>query len=263
MSEPAVGQPGMHPPTPVREAATVILLRDGDEGLEAWLLTRVSQMAFAAGMTVFPGGRVDPTDADLPMGGQTLPHVLARLGGDEASSRALIGAAVRETFEETGVLLTSPPADLAGRRADVERHELTIADQLGENHLTIDVDAVVPWGRWVTPPGEARRYDTRFFAAELPAGAQAVTGTSEAVASGWVLAREALTQAESGHRKLLPPTVVTLATIAEHETVADVFAAAAGRSMAPIQPTLNVEGERVFADLGDGTRVEVPRSMFR
>jgi 8-oxo-dGTP pyrophosphatase MutT (NUDIX family) len=98
---------------PVRDAASVVLLRDGPGGtggvgIQAWLLTRVTQMAFAAGMSVFPGGRVDDTDGGLPFSGAACTEVAARFGCTEALACALLGAAVRETFEETGVLLSVP-----------------------------------------------------------------------------------------------------------------------------------------------------------
>lgn len=258
-----MSEPRPHPPVGVRDAATVVLLRDGDEGLKVWLMTRVRQMAFAAGMSVFPGGRVDPDDADLPLTGSSLPSVLDRLGGDSPAARALVAAAVRETFEETGVLLTDPAAELAGFRAAVETHELAFAELLLRHGLTIDADAVAPWARWVTPEGEARRYDTRFFVAGLPDGAHAVTGTTEAAAGGWIPVRTALAEVEAGERLMLPPTVVTTAALARYSTVAEVFAAAASRSMDPVEPTLRVEGDRVFADLGDGTSLPVPRVMLR
>ena len=258
-----MSEPRFHEPVAVRDAATVVLLRDGDQGIELWLMTRVPQMAFAAGMSVFPGGRVDPGDADLPITGASLPGVLERIGGDPSVARALVAAAIRETFEETGVLLTTPPADLVGSRAAVEAHELTFADLLAEHGLMADADAVAPWARWVTPAGEARRYDTRFFVAGLPAGARAVTGTTEAAASGWMPVRAALAEVEAGDRLMLPPTIVTTAALADYASVAEVFAAAASRSMDPVEPTLRVEGEQVFADLGDGTSLPVPRAMLR
>ena len=100
----------MTEPVPIRDAATVVLLRDGADGVDVWLLTRVDQMVFAAGTTVFPGGRVDSADSGLPWSGRPPDVLAARLGCDALVARALVGAAVRETFEEAGVLLTDPPA---------------------------------------------------------------------------------------------------------------------------------------------------------
>jgi 8-oxo-dGTP pyrophosphatase MutT (NUDIX family) len=128
---------------PVRDAATVVLLRDGSDGagIEAWLLTRVTQMAFAAGMTVFPGGRVDDADSALPLVGGDFARLAARFGCSEDVARALVGAAARETFEETGVLLTVPSADLSGARSDVELGRVSFGELLRANGLSVDAPA--------------------------------------------------------------------------------------------------------------------------
>src|SRR6266536_2037634 len=215
----------------IRDASTVVLLRDGATGIEAWLLTRVGQMAFAAGMTVFPGGRVEESDADLPWAGP--PPVDA----------APVGAAVRETFEETGVLLGVPGLDLRTERADVEAGRTSFGDLLRAHRRTVDASALHPWARWVTPEGESRRYDTRFFVAALPDGAEPADVTSEAVRAGWVSVADALAQHARGDRLLMPPTLVTLRSVAAFPTVADVIAAAATQSLEPVRPVL--EGDHV------------------
>ena len=247
---------------PIRDAATVVLLRDGAVGVEAWMLTRVQQMVFAAGMSVFPGGRVDDADADLPFAPGAADGVAARFGCDEAQARALLGAAVRETFEETGVLLTAPAADLSGARADVELGRVPFGDLLRFNGLTIDAGALRPWARWITPPGEVRRYDTRFFVGALPDGADARNVTSESSAAAWIGVGEALEQLQRGDRGMLPPTMATLASLVRFTTVAGVLDAAAARSLAPIQPSVRVDGERIIAELPDGSTFELPRSLF-
>src|SRR4051794_22481271 len=170
---------------PISDAATVVLLRDGADGVEAWLLTRVTQMVFAAGMTVFPGGRLHDEDASLPVSGAGAVLLAARSGCDDATARALVGAAVRETFEETGVLLTVPNADLGEARADVESGRVSFGELLRANGLAVDGDAVRPWSRWVTPVGEVRRYDTRFFLAALPDSADAQDVTTESSEASW------------------------------------------------------------------------------
>jgi 8-oxo-dGTP pyrophosphatase MutT (NUDIX family) len=247
----------------VRDAATVVLLRDGPGGVEAWLLTRTAQMVFAAGMTVFPGGRVDPADADLPWRGRPPEEVAVRLGTDAASARVLVGAAVRETFEETGVLLTVPPADLTGATtaaADVEAGRASFGRLLREHGLAIDADALRPWARWVTPVGEVRRYDTRFFVAGLPPGATPIDLSSESSTAGWLPVREALTEGERGERLLMPPTAAALRSVGAHGTVAAVLAAAGARDLAPVRPVLrhDADGPRVL--LPDGTTVPRPSS---
>jgi 8-oxo-dGTP pyrophosphatase MutT (NUDIX family) len=228
--------------TPVRDAATVVLLRDaaGGGGVEVWLLTRVRQMAFAAGMSVFPGGRVDPKDAELPIVGADIAAVAARFGCAEATAHALVGAAARETFEEAGVLLAVPPVDLAGARADVEAGRVGFGDLLREHGAAVDGAAVRPWARWVTPVGEPRRYDTRFFVAALPSGAQAVDDTTESSAAEWLSPAVALEQAQRGERRLMPPTLKTITSLLPFGSAAEALAAAEERVIDPIRPTLQV-----------------------
>src|SRR5882757_2828013 len=225
----------------IRDAATVILLRDGAAGVEAWLLTRVAQMAFAAGMTVFPGGRVEDSDASLPW------------AGPPPEDATVVGAAVRETFEETGVLLGGPLLDLRAARADVEAGRVPFGDLLRSHGVDVDASALHPWARWVTPEGESRRYDTRFFVAALPDGAEPEDVTSEAARAGWVNAAEALAENDRGERRMLPPTLVNLRAIAEHDSVAGVIAAAPGRSLAPIHPVLRIDDDGVRIELPDGS----------
>jgi len=246
----------------VRDAATVVLLRDGAGGIEAWLLTRVRQMVFAAGMTVFPGGRVDDADADLPFAPGAAEEVATRFGCDETAARALLGAAVRETFEETGVLLTTPVADLSGARTDVEAGRVSFGDLLRTNGLTISRDVLHPWSRWITPPGEVRRYDTRFFVGALPDGAEAQDVTTESSEASWVGVGAALEQAQRGERGLMPPTLMTLASLLSFRTVAEALDSAATRSLDAIAPTVRRDGERFLAELPDGSSFELPRSLF-
>jgi 8-oxo-dGTP pyrophosphatase MutT (NUDIX family) len=251
---------------PIRDAATVVLLRDGldESGLEVWLLTRVTQMAFAAGMTVFPGGRVDAADAELPFAGTASTDVAARFDCAESLARALLGAAVRETFEETGVLLTVPEADLSGRRADVEDGRIGFGELLSEHGLRVDADGLRPWARWVTPAGESRRYDTRFFVGALPPGSEAMNVTTESSAAAWIGVGAALEQTQRGERMMLPPTLSTMASLVPYATVAEVLAAADARSLDPVRPHIRVTAEgEVFADLPDGSSVSIPRSMIR
>ncbi len=247
---------------PVRDAATVVLLRDGADGLETWLLTRVTQMAFAAGMTVFPGGRVDDADAALPMAGD-VAAVAARLGCPDELARALVGAAVRETFEETGVLLSVPPAtptmSSPEDRADVESGRLAFGDLLARHDLSVDVSAVAPWSRWVTPEGESRRYDTRFFVGTLPEGAEPADVTTESSAAAWLPIGTALEQAQRGERKILPPTMVTLLAIQACGTVDEVLRAAPAQAMEPVRPTLRVDDDgSVTVTLPDGAVHSLP-----
>ena len=247
----------------IRDAATVVLLRDGASGIEAWLLTRLAALAFAGGMAVFPGGRVDPDDAALPFPPGAAAPFAARLGCDEAAARMLVGAAVREVFEETEVLLTTPVADLAEARADVEAGRLRFGDLLRAHDLTVDPSGLRPWARWITPAMETRRYDARFFVAALPDGAEPRDVTSESSSAGWFPVGAALEQAQRGELGMLPPTIATLASLSAFGSVADALAAAEGRTLEPVQPTV-VRGPGGYrAELPDGTSFPVPASMFR
>jgi 8-oxo-dGTP pyrophosphatase MutT (NUDIX family) len=247
---------------PVRDAATVVLLRDGDTGPETWLLTRHTDMVFAAGMSVFPGGRIAAADADLPFGG-ALDDVARQLDCDVAAARTLVGAAVRETFEETGLLLTVPTADLAGARAEVEAGRASFGDLLREHGLAVDAAAVRPWSRWVTPAGEVRRYDARFFVCAVAPEAGLRDVTTESSEADWVPVAVALDQARRGERGLMPPTLVTLGEIGRYKTVAEVLAAAAGRTLEPTRPQLAIASDgSVSVSLPDGTVLPIPRSLL-
>ena len=244
---------------PIWKAATVALLRDGNagDGMEVWLLTRVARMAFASGMTVFPGGRVDDADPALPWSGRDAAEFAADFGCDVEQARALVGAAVRETFEETGVLITSPPAELAHAQPEVEAGRLAFGDLLRANRLAIDADAVHPWARWITPEGESRRYDTHFFVAPLPESAKAADLSTESSVAAWLPVAHAIAERQAGERQMLPPTIAVLTSLSGYSTVADVLAASAGRSLDPVEPKIRIADDRIYVDLPDGTSMQL------
>lgn len=248
---------------PVRDAATVILLRDGQRGIEAWLMTRATQMVFAAGMAVFPGGRVDDADADLPFVTDSEFSAAQAMGCEPAQARALLGAAIRETFEETGVLLTAPSADLSVERAAVEAGERRFGDVLREHGLRADPRSLYPWARWVTPAGEVRRYDTRFFVCALPDGAQPQDLTTESSSAGWFAPQDAIMLAERGELGLLPPTLVNLASVAQFATVTEAVATAAARALEPVQARLTRLDGQLAVELPDGTLMSIPEDLVR
>jgi 8-oxo-dGTP pyrophosphatase MutT (NUDIX family) len=241
------------PPVVPTDAATVILVRDGVSGLEAFLLRRVIGMAFAGGMTAFPGGGVDRRDADASVAwnGPDASWWASRFGCDPAMARALVCSAVRETFEESGVLLAGP--DAAGvvsdarpfhdARKDLVERKYSLAQFLAANTLVLRADLLRPWANWVTPAEESRRYDTRFFLAAMPAGQHADGATTEAQDVAWQRPAEALRDWEEGRRGLLPPTWMVLAELNEHPTVAS--AMAAERTVDKIIPKLVRDGMRV------------------
>lgn len=231
-------QAGRTQPPPVRHAATVVVLRDHPEqGLQAFMLRRVASMAFAPGAYVFPGGSVDPRDGEASIGwvGPSPRQWGEAFGADETVARELVCAAVRETFEETQVLLAGPTAETvvddtrgddweADRKALVDRSQ-SLAEFLNRRGLLLRADLLRPWGHWITPVVETRRYDTRFFVAAIPAGQRARDVSTEADKVAWVRPAEAVQRALRGEWALLPPTLATLSELAEYDTVADVLAA--------------------------------------
>ncbi|WP_326819359.1 NUDIX hydrolase [Streptosporangium sp. NBC_01756] len=219
-------------PVPARDAATVVLLR---EGVEVYLLRRKASMAFAAGAYVFPGGSVDPRDADhaIAWAGPSPAEWGAVFRADERIARALVCAAVRETFEESGVLLagTSPEsvvADTTGDAWEADRlalidRSLSFADFLDRRGLVLRADLLRPWAHWITPEIEHRRFDTRFFVAALPPGQRTRDVGGEADQVVWVRPADAIDQSKNGQIFLMPPTHRTLGELCDHQTVAGVL----------------------------------------
>jgi 8-oxo-dGTP pyrophosphatase MutT (NUDIX family) len=219
------------PATP-RDAATVMLLRPAAAvaGVEVLMLRRVAAMKFAPGAYVFPGGSVDPADYGVQVGwhGPDPAEFGARLGASAEMARALVCAAVRETFEEAGVLLAGAPdggplADPSGPswaadRAALTTGQLTLAELLSRRGLVLRADLLVPWARWVTPEGEPRRFDARFFAAALPAGQVATGHAAESDHIAWLRPGDAIESARAGQISLLPPTATTLHDFAVAES---------------------------------------------
>ena len=212
-------------PVAPRDAATVMLLRPAVQaggGMEVYMLRRRSSMAFAPGAYVFPGGSVDAADGDedVAWAGPDAAEWARLLDAPPALARALVCAAVRETFEESGVLLAGPDrATMLPRTGDegweADRRallagSLSLAELLRRRGLVLRSDLLRPWSRWITPVTEERRFDTRFFAAALPGGQHARDVSGEADETAWLEPGEALAAAGRGEIALWPPTAVTL-----------------------------------------------------
>lgn len=253
-------EPGRAPEP--RMAATVMFVRDGDSGPEVFMLRRVVTMAFAPSTWVFPGGGVDPRDAahDLPWAGPPASEWAAELQTSESAARELVAAAVREVFEECGVLLAGPSpdsviGDVSGRdwhdrrRALLER-DLSLAEVLIEQGLAIRSDLLSYRAHWITPEFESRRYDTRFFAAAVPTGQRADDQTTEADTSAWVRPAELIDQFRSSEALVLPPTLVCLEQLAGAASAADFLTERP--AIAPVLPVLRL------ADDGAVLRAELP-----
>ncbi|MDQ1009329.1 8-oxo-dGTP pyrophosphatase MutT (NUDIX family) [Streptomyces sp. V4I23] len=243
------------PVTPKR-AATVMLLRDAADGPAVHMLRRRTSMAFAGGAYAYPGGGVDPRD-DRPVGwaGPSLETWARRLGTDTASAQAIVCAAVRETYEEAGVLLAGPtPGTVVGdttgddweadRQALVDR-DVSFAEFLDRRGLVLRSDLLGAWARWITPEFEPRRYDTWFFVAALPEGQRTRNASTEAESTVWIRPADATAGYDKGELLMMPPTIATLRTLRQYETAAQALEAAAGQDMAPVLANARLEGGEV------------------
>ncbi len=259
---------GLTPAEP-RNAATVVLLRgapDAATGPEVYLLRRQTSMAFAAGMCVFPGGSVDPRDFDTEAAwaGPGPEEWASRLGTDEATARALVCAAVRETFEESGVLLAGPSAasvveDTTGAdweedRVALEAHELSMSEFLDRRRLVLRTDLLGAWSGWLTPVFEPRRFRTWFFVAVLPPGQRTRDVSTESSTVQWTGALDAAAAVDAGQLLMMPPTYVTCLEVGLHSSPAEVLVAAADRGPVEIF-TPEVEGDGDTATLSIPDRV--------
>jgi 8-oxo-dGTP pyrophosphatase MutT (NUDIX family) len=241
-----------------RDASTVVLLRDGDGepgGLEVYLLRRVDQMAFAGGFCVFPGGGVDKRDFDHEIGwaGPSPAEWATLLGTTEPHARALVCAAVRETFEESGVLLAGPTAssvvadttgeDWEADRRALEARELSFTAFLAGRGLVLRTDLLAFWGSWITPVFEPRRYDTRFFVAALPEGQVTRDVSSESSHVLWKPVREVIADVDADRLAMLPPTYATCLELYSARSVASAIASAQSRDRTPILPEMQIDDD--------------------
>lgn len=216
------------PAVEVRPAATVVLLRPGPAGIEALLTRRPTTMAFAGDMHVFPGGRVDAADADPELHARSAlsaDAAAAALGGDLAPEVALAAhiAAIRELFEEAGVLLADGAAStarLGEARTALLRGETDLPALARDLDLRLRADLLIPLSRWVTPPGYQRRFDARFFAAALPDGVEPSFEGGEVVAHAWHRPTDALAAMADGRLAMWLPTSTTLQQL-EHVSATD------------------------------------------
>ncbi|MEY2571439.1 MAG: hypothetical protein QOE63_1789 [Acidimicrobiaceae bacterium] len=233
--------PGADGVVPIRPAATVLLLRDGERGLEVLLLRRTTEAVFSPGAHVFPGGAVDDADrapdAAAVCGGFTDAAASAALGIEDGGLAYYV-AAVRECFEEAGVLLARGAIDGARVRFDgpavvarfdehrrrVHAGTLTLADVCGREAIDLSVDELLPFGHWITPAGGPRRYDTRFFITTAPPAQEPSHDEHETTAHGWHRPADVLDAHRRGEVDLILPTQRTLELIADGRDVNRVLA---------------------------------------
>lgn len=227
-------------PDPIEiPAATLVLLRETPAGVELFMAERAKSMGFAGGMMVFPGGKVDAADIELARN-DTLAPGFADLDAVDAAARI---AAIRETFEEAGVLVT-----VGGRvseevrdhwRSRIVEHEESFADFLMTTGHRLDPHALVPFAHWCPPAGlEKKRFDTRFYLARMPEAETALHDGHESTHSHWITAAEALARADAGENAIIFPTRRNLERLALHDSIDSLIAAARATPVVLVQPTV-------------------------
>jgi 8-oxo-dGTP pyrophosphatase MutT (NUDIX family) len=229
-------------PQPPKPAATLLLLRDGEQGPEIFCVERNKASRFLGGALVFPGGKVDPQDDDTAFLALSRGLPISRDGfaDDDVHLRALAVAALRESLEEAAIL---PIAEgrathevLLSLRAELPA--ISFADMLARERLVMDLAALRPFARWVTPEAEARRYDTRFFICRAPEGQLGAHDDGETTASFWATPRGVLGRFERDEVKLAPPTHRCLELLCDAKDVDAALAASDGSDLRPICPLL-------------------------
>jgi len=237
------------PVTPV-PAATVLLIRDGDEGLEVFMVERSNRMHFASAL-VFPGGKVDPEDSDA-----TLLERCDGIEGLDAGAAALRIAAVRETFEECGVVLarhSSVETVLEGDEAAAFYDQYHVALNAGDvgweeiiqkEDLILCCDRLAYYAHWITPEGRPKRFDTHFFLARMPRRQHAVHDGGESVHSVWVRPPSAIAAGERGDRNVMFPTRLNLEMLERSDSVDAAIAEANAREIVTVLPKTHfIEGD--------------------
>ena len=262
---------------PVRPAATVIMLRDSSEAmhgshLEVFLLKRHDLSKVLGGVFVFPGGKVDPQDAKLDMAAHldqspvALHSTLNEPEIDPLTAAGLYVAAVREVFEESGILFAQgATAEYAAQATALAREGVPFATVLSQLQLRLHTGCLVPWSRWITPtlPSVSnKRFDTRFFVAAVPPGQTAVHDNVEATDSIWLTPRGALEQYRDGLIVLAPPQIMTLAHLARYSNVQQALDAARSCTPPVIRPEpFEHHGHRVLCYPGDERHSVKERAM--
>lgn len=233
-------------------AATLVLLREGAAAPEIFMQARAQTMGFAAGMMVFPGGKVDAHDFELAA------SPLVRGSAAEAEDAAARVAAIRESFEEAGVLLTEGPTigerDFTAAQPAIASRELSFGEFLSRYGQVIDFDVLVPFTRWIPPANVGhRRYDTRFYLARCPVEAVAGHDGYEATTSYWITASEALKRADKGEAQVIFPTRRNLERLAQFGTIDALVEHARTTPLVTVQPEVRV--------LDDGPHLCIPEGI--
>jgi len=236
-----------------RPASTVVLLRLANP-FEVFLVRRSDSIAFMGGAHVFPGGRVDATDHfdDIDSRSDGMTEAAARMSDVPADvAIAHHVAALRELFEEAGVLLARPLASISTSQLERHRRDLlagtvAFADIIRVESLRLALDELAYFAHWVTPEIETRRFDTRFFIARAPDGQTPVHDDGETSHSEWLAPLAAIEQSRSGMISLPPPTWTTLSMLSRFDSIDEVFAWARRKPIPRVQPRFEKHGERTL-----------------
>ena len=248
--------------TPVRDAATVVMLRDAPTGMEVFLLKRHGLSDVLGGAYVFPGGKLDAADAQLDMAThldqspQALHAALNEPQLAELSAAGLYVAALREAFEESGVLFAeNASAAATANAAAMLKDGVRFDTMLASLSLRLQTQDVLPWSRWITPKMASvshKRFDTRFFVAGVPQHQTAQHDNHETTESVWLQPRAALAQYWDKAIELAPPQIMSLVHLSHHNSVASVLAQARSGKPPVIQPEpFDMDGTRVICYPGD------------
>lgn len=262
----SIEAPPTVPVTP-RPAATIVLLRDGAEGMEVLLMRRSRKAGFVPGAYVFPGGRVDATDALPPVVSllddidpETARHRLAHDGDPPAIAYYL--AALREAFEETGILValradgSAPPTAAEDPSVDEIRDAL-MGDRIGFDEAISGLGCRIAGGaieyiaHWITPEPEPRRYDTRFFAAKVPRGATPIIDPREMTDALWLTPTDALLGLDRGDLPMVFPTIKTIEALSRYDTADEALAGYGAAPVRTILPTLVITPTGVGLEIED------------
>lgn len=236
-----------------RPASTVVLLRPANP-FEVFLVRRSDSIAFMGGAHVFPGGRVDAEDGLDDVGSATDGMTVAAARMPDVAAEVAVAhyvAALRELFEEAGVLLARPltaisAVQLERHRRDLLSGTITFGDIIRREGLRLALDELVYFAHWVTPEIETRRFDTRFFIARAPDGQTPVHDDGETSHSEWLAPLEGITQCRKGLISLPPPTWTTLSMLSRFGSIDEVFAWARRKPIPRVQPRFEQHGERTL-----------------
>ena len=247
-------------------AATVILLRDP---YQVFMVRRELSQNFLAGVCVFPGGKMDEQDRDEDLAllargidGTQARALLNEPDLDECTALGLFCAAIRELFEEAGILLAytsnGSPIDFTDQgtrerfndyRRAIHEKELSLKDLARQENLTLAVDSIMPYSRWIAPGAVKKRFDTRFFLCRLPLGQKTDYDPVELMSYEWRTPGEILKQAISGEIKLIPPTLKTIHELSAFDHIDHLYRYAQSRPIYPILPEVYAEEDSIVMKL--------------